>query len=279
MLVTAAPRKKGNGLMRDYSMFIAPYSASDEGDAAGGITDIAGLDNLLDQMGNEPPAGEPAGDGNGTPDQTQTPEQNDNTQQQNIQTKPTADDKRNFAFGQMRTEISHLTDLLGRVAKANGIEYSDSKDLVAKLNDDAIAKMAQKQNVPVELLKEIEILRQDSAAFKAQQLKDAAAIGFQNVMNTYGLTQDQLKEFAVELDQAGKNPFAQPVDILAEYKMMHYDDILKAEVQKAVEEALKKDSAANQSSSTPGQQQGSNGGGETKITTVAGLTALLDGMK
>lgn len=265
--------------MKRNELFVTPYSASEEGNATG--SDAAALESLLNQMGSG--ADDQTGDGSG-----QEGTQNDNGQdgsqqgqqsQNQNQNQHDADDKRNYAFGQMRTQITQLTDLLGRVAKANGVEYTDSKDLIAKLTDDTIQKMAQKQNVPVELLREVETLRQDSAAFKAQQLRDAAAIGFQNVMNTYGLTQDQLKQFAVELDQQGKNPFNQPVDLMREYKMMHYDDILQAAVQKAVEEALKKDSAANQSSTTPGQQQGGNGGGDQKITTVAGLSALLDGVK
>lgn len=262
--------------MRKYELFVTPYSASDEGDA--GSSDAAALESLLNQMDSG--ADDQAGDSSGQ-DGTQDNGQNDSQQSQQTQNQGqvSAEDKRNFAFGQMRTQINQLTDLLGRVAKANGVEYNDSKDLIAKLTDDTIQKMAQKQNVPVELLREVEALRQDSAAFKAQQLKDAAAIGFQNVMNTYGLTQEQLKQFAVELDQRGKNPFNQPVDLMNEYKMMHYDDILNAAVKKAVEEALKKDSAADQSSTTPGQQQGGNGGGDQKITTVAGLSALLDGVK
>ena len=108
---------------------------------------------------------------------------------------------------------------------------------------------------------------------------DMAEGKLQQVMDTYHLTQEQLKEFAVELDNKGKNPFEQPVDLMAEYKMLHYDDILQEAVKKAVEEALKKDSAANQSSSTPAQQQGGNGGDNQKITTVAGLTALLNDVK
>ena len=131
----------------------------------------------------------------------------------------------------------------------------------------------------MELLQELDALKRDSEQLKAQQRRDAAAIGFQQVMDTYGLTQEQLKEFAVELDNKGKNPFEQPVDLLAEYKILHYDDIVNAAVKKAVEEALKKDSAANQSSSTPTQQQGGNGGEGQKITTVAGLTALLNDVK
>lgn len=267
--------------MRDYSMFVVPYSATDEG-ADGGITDMAGLDALLDTMGGEdssngtPPEGEPPKE-----DASQNNESTGDTGTDNKDSagKHTPEEQRNYAFGQMRTQISQLTDLLGKVAKANGIEYADSKDLMAKLTDDAITKMAQKQNVPVELLKELEMLKQDSRAFKEQQLKNAAAIGFQKVMDDYGLSQEELKQFAVDLDRVGKNPFTQPIDIVNEYKMMHYDDILKKEVQKAVEEALKKDSAANESSSTPNGNQGGGEGGTAKITTVAGLNALLDGMK
>lgn len=253
--------------MRNLWNVVIPRSASEEGDDPTGMDT---LNDLLDKMeSGETPETPPAGD------DAQGGETQDNESEGTQNQTPSAEDKRNFAFGKMRTEITKLTELLGKVAKANGLEYTDSKDLVAKLSDDAIQKMAQRQNVPVEILQELEALRQDSEQFKAQQRRDAAAIGFQKVMDTYGLTQEQLKEFAVELDNQGKNPFEQPVDLLAEYKMLHYEDILNAAVKKAVEEALKKDSAADQSSSTPAQQQGGNGGENQKITTVAGLTALL----
>lgn len=256
-----------NNLMR----VVVPYSASEEGTDES--TGMDALNDLLGKMESGEVPEQPAGDDSQGEDQAQESNESDEEQPK----KPSEEDKRNFAFGKMRTEINQLTALLGKVAKANGLEFSDSKDLVAKLSDDAIQKMAQRQNVPVEILQELEALRQDSEQFKAQQRKDAAAIGFQNVMDTYGLTQEQLKDFAVELDQAGKNPFEQPIDLMEEYKLLHYDDILNAAVKKAVEEALKKDSAANQSSSTPAQQQGGSGGENQKITTVAGLTALLNG--
>lgn len=270
--------------MRDISLFVTPYSASDEGGAAegaGGMLDAAGLDALLDQMGNGA-----SGENTGNTDADNPPAEN---KQENAdppaegdgngsENKPSKEDQRNFAFGQMRTEIKSLEGLLEKVAKANGIEFTDAKDLKTKLTDDAIRKMAEKDHVPVELLQKLEALEADSNELKRQRLQDAAAVGFQKVMDTYGLTTDQLKEFAVELEKQGKNPFTQAIDIVAEYKMLHYDDILKAEVQKAVEAALKKDSAANESSTQPGQQQGSNGGSGDKISTVAALDALLDGM-
>ena len=262
--------------MKDLWNIVIPRSASEEGDEPTGMDQ---LNDLLDKMeAGETPETPPSGN-ESQGDNTETQPNDSDNGQQPAASKPSDEDKRNFAFGKMRTEINQLTELLGKVAKANGVDYTDSKDLVAKLNDDAIQKMAQRQNVPVELLQEIEALRQDSAQLKAQQRRDAAAIGFQQVMDTYKLTQDELKAFAVELDNAGKNPFEQPVDLMSEYKIMHYDDILQAAVKSAVEESLKKDSAATQSSSTPAQQQGGNGGDNQKITTVAGLTALLNDAK
>ena len=262
--------------MRDLWNIVIPRSASEEGDDASGMDQ---LNALLDSMeSGTPPETPPAGNDSQGDNADADSNDSDGGQQPSAQ-KPSDEDKRNFAFGKMRTEINQLTELLGKVAKANGVDYSDSKDLVAKLNDDAIQKMAQRQNVPVEILQELDMLRRDSEQFKAQQRKDAAAIGFQRVMDTYNLTQEQLKEFAVELDNRGMNPFEQNVDLLEQYKILHYDDILNAAVKKAVEEALKKDSAANQSSSTPAQQQGGNGGENQKVSTVAGLTALLNDVK
>lgn len=260
---------------------IVPYSAAEEGaESAAGMD---ALDSILSGMDG--------GDqGAGAQDQGGTQQQDNNNNQQNQDgnvggdanqnnTQRSAQDKQNFAFGQMRTQITELTNLLGKIANANGIEYTNNKDLLEKLNDDAIGKMAQKQNVPVELLREVEALRQDSQAFKAQQLRDAAALGFQNLVNTYGLTQQQLQDFAVELDARGKNPFTQNVDLMSEYKVMHFDEIVASKVEKAVQEALAKSGAADQHSSTPGNKQGSNGGSEEKISTVAGLTSLLDELK
>lgn len=190
------------------------------------------------------------------------------------------DSKANFAFGQMRKQISDMQAILGKVAGAAGIEYKDPADLLAKLNEDAITKLAQRQNVPVELLKEVEALRADSDAYKMEQFKAAAAVGFQNVMTQFELSQDELKAFALELDNKGLNPFTGKVDLVAEYQALHFNDIVNKRIEAAVQEALKKSGAADQSSSNPGDIQGAGGGNtDQKVTTVAGLSAMLDGVK
>ena len=192
---------------------------SGTGDTGAGTLD--GLDGLLDQMTSGSSGEQTQTDGdNGQQQQTppdggagekDPPEGGDENNQQQQQTQQV--DKQAYAFAQMRTQNAQLVGMLSKMAQANGIEFSDQKDLITKLNDDAINKLATKQNVPVELLKEVEDLRAMSNAVLEKQRKDEAAVGFQSIMTKYGLSQDELKEFAVELDQQGKNPFEQKLDL------------------------------------------------------------------
>lgn len=244
-----------------------------DGAGAQALSDSQELNTLLDGMTNA----------NGQQQQTQ--QQSDQQQQQQDQQQQQQPDqqqqvdKSNYAFGQMRKQISDLQGLLGKVAEANGIKYTTPAELLEKMNDDAITKMAQSKNIPVEFLKELETLKKDSLDYKEQRLKDEATVGFQSVMTQYGLTQDELIAFATELDAAGKNPFAESVDLMSEYKVRHFDDIVNKQVTLAVREALAKSSNADQHSSTPPDQTPPAGTEAQKITTVDGLSDLLSEMK
>ena len=280
---------------------ILPLSAG-EGD---GVTDTGGagagdgqssagstLDSLLSQFGAD---AQGVGTGDGTQgqqqqssgdgqqqqqQQQQTGAQSQQSQQQGQQGQQTQaqldEQRRNFAFGQLRQENSELAAILGKIAQANGIQYANTRDLMGKLNDDAISKLAQKQNVPVELLREVDALRAGQQQWQQTQREQVAFAGFQTLMSQYGLSQDDLKAFAVELDGAGRNPFTQNINVVDEYRLRHFDDIVAKRVDAAVKEALAKSSAADTHSSTPGAQQGTGSGdGGQKITTLEGLNNLL----
>lgn len=255
---------------------ILPFSAAEESGAA---TDTGAqstgtaetLDSLLSQFETS--------QSTETQQQTQTTtEENDNTEQQQQEENktPSQEEKTNYAFGQMRQQITTLNGILEKVAKANDIQYNGVDDLIQKMNDDAINKMAKAQNVPVELLREMETLKQNQMVWQKQNREQAAFTGFQALTTQYGLTQDELKSFAVELDAEGKNPFVGDVNIIDEYRLKHFDDILAKQTEKAVKEALSKSGVADQHSTTPSQQKGttSTGTGE-KITTVEGLNVFL----
>lgn len=281
---------------------ILPLSAG-EGD---GVTDTGGtgagggqtsagdtLDSLLSQYassssgagdGTQGQQQQSGGDGQQQQQQQQSGEQGQQSQQQGQQGQQTQaqldEQRRNFAFGQLRQENNELAAILGKIAQANGIQYANTRDLMGKLNDDAISKLAQKQNVPVELLREMDALRAGQQQWQQSQREQVAFAGFQTLMSQYGLSQDDLKAFAVELDGAGKNPFTQNINVVDEYRLRHFDDIVAKRVDVAVKEALAKSSAADDHSSTPGAQQGAGSGdGGQKITTQEGLNNFLKGFE
>lgn len=277
--------------MRKQSLFMPmrlQFFAADTGGEAGGAGDVANsdmqdLNNMLDGMGaagTDSNSGD-AGVSTGTDSQADG-DAGDGSQTETDPKKQTqnSNNKQEYAFAQMRTQNTQLFGLLSKVAQAAGIEFKDNNELLTKLNDDALGKLAKAQNVPVELLKRLEQLEQTDKVYQAEQLKNSALIGFQKVKDAYGLTDDELRGFAAELDTKGKNPFLTQVDLEAEYRLNHFQDILKKETAKAVEEALKKSNAADKHSSTPNNAQGKpdTGNGE-KITTMAGLNDILKDMK
>ena len=251
--------------------FVTPFSAAEE---EPGVQQIDSVDAL-----NAAVASAQEQSTEDAEPSSETTEPQGTEQQQEPQSKPTPDEKKEYAFAQQQHEISELTALLGKVAEANGIKFENKKDLMNKLNDSAIESMAQKQGVPAELLREMEQLKNDAAQWKRYQHEQSAAQGFKAVQDEYNLTQDQLNSFAVELDAAGLNPFTQNVNVLNEYKIRHFDDIVQAKIQAGIEAALRNDGAANQNSSTPSSMQGASGStlSPDKVDTVAKLNALLRG--
>ena len=269
------------GLMPTSLQFFA------EDGGAGGTGDVANsdmqdLDNLLNGMGTADADSKPgdAGDSSGT-DGTADPgasQQQDKPDQAQKDAQSTS--KQEFAFAQMRSQNTQLFGLLSKVAQATGIEFKDNNELLAKLNDDALGKLAKAQNVPVELLKRMEQLENTGKLYEAKQLQDNALVGFQKVKDAYGLNDEELRGFAAELDTRGKNPFLTQVDLETEYRLTHFDDIVAKKAQAAVEAALKKSNAADKHSSTPGNAQGKpDSEPGDKVSTIAGLNSLLKDMK
>lgn len=259
-------------LMRMNLQFFA-----DGGDGSA-ASDMGELDALLNGMSGEEDSTEPEDNADeGTGDEGSTGDSKPEDTDETNQGKP---DKAGHAFAQLRTQNAQLVGLLNKIAKATGIEYKDNTDLIAKLNDDTLSKLAKAQNVPVELLQKLERLEQSDQMRQMEQMRSNAVTGFTSLRDAYKLTDDEMRSFAKELDDAQRNPFLQEVDIMAEYKLRHFDDIVKKETARAVEEALKKSSAADRHGSTVPSKGGKpDAGGESKINTMSELDNLLKGMK
>ena len=264
---------------RDYTI---PYSATDG--------DMGNLDSLLDglDLNGEQSNDDNASQGDGSEDTsqqdnnpTQQQNQNENTsQQQTNANQQHQQSKANYTFMQMRQQNQQLLGTLKGIAKAKGIEYTNTQDLIQKLNNTSIEEQAKEQNVPVALLQEINLMRQQTAQLQAQSNQNRLVGSFTTLMNNYGLSKEDLTNFADELLNEGVNPMDSNVDIVREYKSRHQDEIINALVDKKVEEALKRVGQADTNSSTPSQTLGNNPNNDSnnKITTMAQLNTLLDGL-
>lgn len=258
--------------------FITPYSASEstlddllnqfagDGDAGDDNADDGGADN----SGDEP---DDAGDGGDTGNDDGG---NDGAKDAEAQHKPQPKQNlNNDAFAKMRIENRGLMQLLGKLATASGIEFKDSKDLVSKLNDDALEKIANRSNVPVELLREMEALKNDSMMLKQQQAQTRLENGFRTLINDYKLDEEGLRGLCVELDNAGVDINDGSFDLVNYYKATHMDDIIEMRVQEAVAKALGKRDTADNHSTTPIPRRGGGNSGGDKINTQAGLEQFL----
>ena len=243
--------------------------------------DMAGLTALLNSMNQQA-----SGDNNNTntaqqePDQTEVPpsdNQNQNQEPNGQQTtQPNQNQKDANAFAAMRVQNKQMSEMLEKIAKATGIQYANQDEMMQKLNDDALAKMAAQQNVPVELLQRLDILEKHSQAYLAMQNQTRLTNEFAALRDKYKLDDVALTEFAKQLEADKVDPTT--VNIEREYMMRNFDAILAQRTQAAVEAALKKDAQAGAHGTMPNVAQGSsaNGGAsQHKVTTTAELNALL----
>lgn len=218
-----------------------------------------------------------------TQEQEQTPEAQPAEQQQQAEQQPvdqpdvhvaTQDDKDANAFAQMRVANKQMSDMLAKIAQANGIQYSTQEEMIAKLNDDSVTKLAAAQGVPKELLLRMEGLERDAAAYRAQQNQNRLVSQMHNIMDKYNVSATELQAFATTLDN--EHVDVNTVDLEREYFFRNQEAIMQKRINAAVEAALRGDAAAAQQSTTP-LAQGANGGGTqgTRIETVADLRSVL----
>ena len=249
------------------------------GDGAGSISNVEDLNTLLDglQAGDtgtadegaqeEGAAGDDGTAGAGETGQAETNKPDLNTS------------KMNLAFGQMRKENKELQNTLLKVAKAYGIDASNPREVIEKLNQDVLTKQAEQQKVPVELLTRMQTLEEQNNAFLEAQRQQALTNGFITLATEYNLDEKALMSFASELDAAGFDLVSQDIDIVQLYKSVHADDIIAAKVKAGIEQALKKSNEADTHSTVPGKNQNAGGGGaQTKIENMAQLNSFLDGL-
>lgn len=258
--------------MKKIRNYVLPVSATDGDGSDSGMGALDGLlgqqatdqgsqDNSQDQMNQE-------GEQNTDPGADQNAQDNQQQSQQQIP---------NRAFAQMRVQNQTYLNALKSMATSMGIQYTDTDDLMNKLQTNTLEKQSKEMNVPPELLQRLNNMEQMNQKYIQDQRQQTALQGFQAIQQKYELSEQELQSFAAELDEQGKNPFMDDLNVEELYKVSHFEDILSKQVDKAVRAVLTKDSNVSQHSSTPNNAQGQGTQtGDQKVSTVSALTAAMD---
>lgn len=246
------------------------------------------LNDLLSELGIEEPetdntdtgtATDTAGTGTGTDTQNNSETTGDG--QDNVENIINDSTKAGAAFAQMRSDNKRLTDTIKGFAESLGLNTRGipTENLIADVQTALIKARAAQSNVPEELLTKLDILERRDQDNTRARLNQEALLGLQNLKNTYKLDGPAIKQFLEDLDKDGRNPFEQSVDLLTEYKMRHFDDIIQTAVNDALLADRQRSSKADKHSSTPSTTVGGTTGEQEKINSYAGLTKFLEGNK
>ena len=186
-----------------------------------------------------------------------------------------AGSKQNAAFAQLRTQNRQLQETVGKFAQLLGVQDSAPEKLVDALNNKLIEFQAKEQNIPAEVLRELEEARQIKVQQQQDVQKQHALLGFQKVKDTYQLDDAALTQFAQQLAEAGKNPFTDPMDLLQEYRMLNFDRLLADARKQAQSEEAARQKKVDQHATTPSPVTGAQPPAEMNINSVADLDRFL----
>lgn len=190
--------------------------------------------------------------------------------------------KQNSAFAQMRIQNKELSDLLMNLARATGQNPKNITEAQDMLKEGLTKVVSKNRNIPEDVLREMEEDKRALAEYKQNQARQKALAGFQSVKDTFGLSREDVNNFADKLIENKLNPFEQDLDLVKEYKNLYFEQLIAKAREEGVQEERARSIKAQQNSTTPSTQKGvteNTGNQGTPIKTVAELDKLLDSLK
>jgi hypothetical protein len=180
--------------------------------------------------------------------------------------------KQNHAFAEQRLRIKKQDEFIKNIGKLIGFDEKASlEDIEDKVKDVLLEKEAKAQNVPVDILKRLEIAEAALQETNQIKLEKRVTESFTDLIDEHNLSQEEVDEFTKYLIDNNKNPMLdENVDLKAEYLKLHYKDMVAKAVADALgKEAERKKKVDEQASS--GVPNGSGDKEDVKINTVKDL--------
>lgn len=227
----------------------------------------------------EPTEPEPIEDeGVGAEGDSGTAEGNESQTEPEPEPKPTEppNNPANAAFAQMRVLNQQYKGVIDGVAKVLGVQdLSNPNAVLDQVNQLVLQAQAKQENVPVELLQRLTALEAQNNQYTQQQLQQQALIGFERVKTEYNLSNEDLTEFADQLQKSGVNPFTSQVDLITEYKNLNFEKLMEQAVEKGIQQERERSTRASKSGTTPNKGTGGDGpDSPDKINSVSDLTSF-----
>ena len=212
-----------------------------------------------------------------------TPKQDPDTQTQQGQGEQTPTEKpedvftkSGRAFAELRTTNKAQGEFLLRMARLAKLDAKTPAEALDLLTQQVTKIEAKNGNLTYE---EVERIRQSDKeiAVKKAQLQEEARSGFDRLKELHGLSNKDILSFAEELKAKGLNPFEAPVDLVSQYRGMHYEQIIAKAREEGRQEEIDRRAKAQTQSTTPQTRVGSaqNDPGE-KLDSIEALRAFLD---
>lgn len=226
---------------------------------------------------------EPAEDETDESDESEEDAESDN-QEERTHTEPKASvkdtqSKQNHAFAEQRLRIKEQDKFIRSLGKLIGFDDKASLDEIqSKIKEVLIEKEARDNNISVELAKRLdraEELIQENDRIK---LEKKVQEDFSDLIDKHGLDEEAVNEFTNYLLDEGKNPLLDPsVDIESEYLKLHYEDMVKAAVDEALEKEKNRQKKTEEKAAS-GAPSGGKDKAETKVNSVKELDDLFASM-
>ena len=193
------------------------------------------------------------------------------------ETTPPGGDKAASAFAAMRVENARLKKVLDTLDL--GVDVNASlEDKLAAFDKKSNEQEAKRMNIPPELLQRIEEQDRFINEIKQREVRQTLADNFGTLMQQCKLTTEQVYEFAQDLAARGIDATKIGAEnIISFYRGTHFDDLVKTQVQQAVQEALTKSNTSAEHSTKPSAQQGAPATDGSGTVTMRDFEAALSG--
>ena len=188
----------------------------------------------------------------GTPEVEEDEEVEETPETEEETPDPNADDadKRNRAFADLRREAEanrKYAEFINRLAEEGGVSPDD---LLARYEERNLEAEAQRQQVPVELLKRQNSTESELAQLKEQMRVEKMDAQITKVTDKYGADDDSIRETFKYMVETGIDPrIADNVDFEKFYRAANLDSIIQKEVANAKQADLENKKKRQESAS------------------------------